>query len=73
MMLQADNNGIHVALFESASIEFIPYLQHLSINDGQWHHVAAIWSGNENSVRLVTDAAVTTIDYDEGDGKLPEL
>ncbi|KAG1655606.1 Fibropellin-1 [Nymphon striatum] len=73
MMLQADNNGIHVALFESASIEFIPYLQHLSINDGQWHHVAVIWSGNENTVRLVTDAAVTTIDYDEGNDMLPEF
>ncbi len=86
-LLQANHEGVLVSLFKDggsgggngngggklSSDVFLPYLENVPINDGQWHYINIIWNGAEGgSLMLVTDTAVasTVADYGAG-GRLP--
>ncbi|XP_055948273.1 uncharacterized protein LOC129981454 isoform X2 [Argiope bruennichi] len=69
ILLQADQAGVLIALFSNIVPDtFIPYLKNVPINDGQWHHLVIMWSGETGTVSLITDAAVagTVTGYAEG-------
>ena len=73
-LIQADHNGVLVSLFpDKVQDVFIPYLEHVPINDGQWHFINVIWDGETGTLMLVTDTAVTGSVNDYGTGmSLPE-
>lgn len=59
VLLQADQSGFLVTLFAGEHTDlFIPYLNNVPINDGQWHHLVLMWDGQQGVVTLVTDTAV---------------
>lgn len=55
----ADDTGVMVSLFPDLTSDiYIPYLDNVPINDGQWHHIVVIWDGNHGTLTLITDTAV---------------
>ncbi len=65
-MIQANHNGVFVSLFPDKMQDvFMPYLENVPINDGQWHYINVIWDGKDGTLMLVTDTAVavTVSDY----------
>ncbi|KAG0433549.1 hypothetical protein HPB47_019805, partial [Ixodes persulcatus] len=74
-LVMADDTGIMVSLFPDLTSDiYIPYLDNVPINDGQWHHLVVIWDGNQGTLTLITDTAVagmvTGYIHDE---QLPDL
>lgn len=67
-LIQADHNGVLVSFFAEMPVVFIPYLRNVPVNDGQWHYINVIWSGESGTLMLVTDTAVagTVLDYGVG-------
>ena len=69
-MLQADQSGFLVTLFPNTnnSDVFIPYLNNVPINDGQWHQIVLLWNGQIGQLTLITDTAVAAqTDYLKGE------
>lgn len=79
-LIQAGHLGVLVSLFSETSVfskqsadVFLPYLENVPINDGQWHYINIIWNGQEGTLMLVTDTAVAaTKEYGMG-GRLPSF
>ncbi|RWS09468.1 uncharacterized protein B4U79_12754 [Dinothrombium tinctorium] len=62
VLVQGDETGVLISLFSGTHSDvFIPYLQNVLINDGQWHHIVIQWNGEEGTVSLVTDTAVAGV------------
>lgn len=60
-LIKFDHMGVSVALLSNQAMIFLPYLQTVPINDGQWHHVNLIFDSQSGNVTLVTDSAVASI------------
>ncbi|XP_067122803.1 uncharacterized protein [Centruroides vittatus] len=70
VLIQIDDSGILISLFPHLTPDlFIPYLQNVPINDGQWHHIVFVWNGDEGTISLITDTAVAggITDYVKGE------
>lgn len=79
-LVQANHLGVLISLFNDNSTNiakrspdvFMPYLENVPINDGQWHYINIIWDGSEGTLMLVTDTAVANTVQDYGTGnRLP--
>lgn len=58
-LVMADDTGVMVSLFPDLTSDiYIPYLDNVPVNDGQWHHIVIIWDGNHGTLTLITDTAV---------------
>ncbi|XP_028967225.1 uncharacterized protein LOC108863645 [Galendromus occidentalis] len=61
-LLKLDDSGVRVSFFPRHTIEiFIPYLDNVPINDGNWHHVVVQWDGQEGTLTLITDTALAGV------------
>ena len=57
VILQATDSGMIIELVEGQK-ELINYWPNIPINDGQWHHLAIIWDGEEETLTLTTDSVI---------------
>ena len=55
VMVQAQNGGVHVELFQDEAPIFLQFPKQVRISDGGWHHVALIWSGKSGELLLTAD------------------
>lgn len=61
-LLKIDDSGVLVSLFPQHTADiYIPYLDNVPINDGNWHHIVFIWDGVEGTLTLITDTAVAGV------------
>ncbi|XP_074599235.1 sushi, von Willebrand factor type A, EGF and pentraxin domain-containing protein uif isoform X2 [Brevipalpus obovatus] len=63
VLMTGDQRGITVSFFRGDNFTdvFIPYLNNVPVNDGQWHHIVVLWNGEEGTVTLITDTAVAGV------------
>lgn len=67
-LVQANHLGVFITLFNDTT-RFMPYLENVPINDGQWHYINIIWNGREGTLMLVTDTAVANTAQEYGQGR----
>lgn len=60
-LIKFDHNGVRISILPNQTAIFLPYLQTVPINDGQWHHLNIIWDSQSGNVTLTTDSAVAAI------------
>jgi len=61
VLLQAVNSGVYINLFESDQENpsvFLQFPAYVPIANGQWHHIAVIWSAETGSLVLVSDGLI---------------
>lgn len=60
LMLQAHSSGIQISLFPDLQDAFLAFREYTTINDGQWHHVAIVWDGNQGQLLLITEGLIAS-------------
>lgn len=72
VLVQAHSSGVLVSIFPELQDVFLAFHEYATINDGNWHHVAIVWS--EGTLTLVTEGLIASKVEGYGTGKqLPEL
>lgn len=71
--IQAHSNGIEVSLFSDLQNVYLSFGEYATINDGQWHHIALVWDGdNGGEIVLITEGLISSKVEGYGSGrKLP--
>merc|ERR1719410_3241167 len=69
MLVQAANSGVMVNLFPEEST-YLQFSDIVRLNDGQWHHLALIWSGKTGELIMTADGIKADNKADYGVGKL---
>lgn len=74
-MVQAHSNGVQISLFPDLQDVYLSYRDYTTVNDGQWHHIAIVWDGeNGGELKLITEGLIATKVDGYGSGrKLPKL
>ncbi|KAF7987305.1 hypothetical protein HCN44_003067 [Aphidius gifuensis] len=69
-MIQAHSNGVQVSLFNDLQDVYLPFREYATINDGQWHHVAVVWNGeNGGELILITEGLIASKTEGYGSGR----
>lgn len=69
-MVQAHSNGVQVSLFHDLQDVYLPFREYATINDGQWHHVAVVWNGeNGGELVLITEGLIASKTEGYGSGR----
>lgn len=69
-MIQAHSNGVQVSLFHDIQDVYLPFREYATINDGQWHHVAVVWNGdNGGELILITEGLIASKTEGYGSGR----
>lgn len=58
ILLQAQNSGVFIHLFDDEDKVFLQFPSYIPISDGQWHHVALTWSSVTGTVILTADSVI---------------
>ncbi|EZA50646.1 Sushi, von Willebrand factor type A, EGF and pentraxin domain-containing protein [Ooceraea biroi] len=70
LMIQAHSNGVQVSLFHDLQDVYLPFREYATINDGQWHHVAVVWNGeNGGELILITEGLIASKTEGYGSGR----
>ncbi|XP_012280254.1 sushi, von Willebrand factor type A, EGF and pentraxin domain-containing protein 1 [Orussus abietinus] len=70
-MIQAHSNGVQVSLFADVQDVYLPFKEYATINDGQWHHVAIVWNGeNSGELTLITEGLIASKTEGYGSGRV---
>lgn len=72
--VQAHSNGVQVSLFPELQDVYLSFGEYATINDGQWHHIALVWDGeNGGEIVLITEGLISSKIEGYGSGrKLPQ-
>lgn len=70
-MIQAHSNGVQVSLFHDLQDAYLQSTgEYTNINDGQWHHVALVWDGeNGGELILIIDGLIAGKTEKYGSGR----
>lgn len=69
-MIQAHSNGVQISLFHDLQDVYLPFREYATINDGQWHHVAVVWNGeNGGELTLITEGLIASKTEGYGSGR----
>lgn len=72
VLVQAHASGVEVSIFPELQDVFLAFHEYTTINDGQWHHIAVVWS--QGTLTLITEGLIASKMEGYGTGrKLPEL
>ncbi|XP_077268738.1 sushi, von Willebrand factor type A, EGF and pentraxin domain-containing protein uif isoform X1 [Temnothorax americanus] len=70
LMIQAHSSGVQVSLFHDLQDVYLPFREYATINDGQWHHVAVVWNGeNGGELILITEGLIASKTEGYGSGR----
>ncbi|XP_026678835.1 uncharacterized protein LOC103508436, partial [Diaphorina citri] len=70
-LIQAHSSGVQVSLFPELQDAFLAFHEYATINDGQWHHVAIVWT--QGTLTLITEGLIAGKVENYGSGKsLPQ-
>lgn len=70
-LIQAHSSGVQVSLFPELQDVFLAFHEYATINDGQWHHVAIVWT--RGILTLITEGLIAGKVENYGSGKsLPQ-
>lgn len=59
ILMQAQNSGVYINLFEDEESVFLQFPSYITLNNGQWHHVAVTWSSIEGIATLTVDSVIS--------------
>ncbi|XP_032681239.1 sushi, von Willebrand factor type A, EGF and pentraxin domain-containing protein 1 isoform X1 [Odontomachus brunneus] len=70
LMIQAHSNGVQISLFRDLPDVHLPFGEYATINDGQWHHIAVVWNGeNGGELTLITEGLIAQKTKGYGSGR----
>ncbi|GBP19642.1 Fibropellin-1 [Eumeta japonica] len=60
-IIQAHSNGVQVSIFPELQDVYLSFGEYATVNDGQWHHVALVWDGNNGGeLTLITEGLIAS-------------
>lgn len=69
-VIQAHSNGVQVSLFPELQDVYLSFGEFATVNDGQWHHVALVWDGNNGGeLTLITEGLIASKIEGYGSGR----
>ena len=69
-IVQAHSNGVQVSIFNDLQDVYLPFKEYATVNDGQWHHIAVVWDGdNGGDITLITQGLIASKSEGYGSGR----